>query len=68
MTGEIQLFNSNLPQPKKGMPEWGPAFLEALEQTRGGTDDRGQPVSSGVYLYRVQAAGFSETRKMLLLR
>jgi hypothetical protein len=33
-----------------------------------GTDDRGRPVSSGVYLYRIQTAGFSETRKMVLLR
>ena len=36
--------------------------------TWGGSDDRGQAVSSGVYLYRIQAEGFSETRKMVLLR
>ncbi len=34
----------------------------------GGTDDRGQLVSSGVYLYRLQTGEFSLTKKMVLLR
>ncbi len=33
-----------------------------------GRDDTGQPVSSGVYLYCLEAGGRSETRKMLLIR
>lgn len=33
-----------------------------------GTDDRGQEVASGVYLYRLTASAFSETRKMMLVK
>jgi hypothetical protein len=33
-----------------------------------GTDDNGNSVASGVYLYRMKSADFSETRKMLLLK
>jgi len=33
-----------------------------------GRDDTGQTVSSGVYLYRLEADGRSETRKMMLMR
>jgi PKD repeat protein len=32
------------------------------------TDDRGQTVSTGIYFYQLKAEGFSETRKMLLMK
>jgi len=33
-----------------------------------GTDNRGRSVPSGVYFYRIQAEGFSATRKMMLVK
>ena len=33
-----------------------------------GTNDRGQKVSAGLYLYRIYAEGFTDTKKMALLK
>ncbi|HGY56905.1 MAG TPA: T9SS type A sorting domain-containing protein [Caldithrix abyssi] len=33
-----------------------------------GTDDKGQPVSSGIYFYRLTAGGQSQIRRMVLIR
>jgi hypothetical protein len=33
-----------------------------------GTNDQGQPVSSGIYFYRMEAGHFKMTRKMIYIR
>jgi len=33
-----------------------------------GTDDRGRPLPSGAYFYRLEAHGFLDSRKLILLR
>jgi hypothetical protein len=49
--------------------------FEAVHRDRGryqvrwsGEDDHGARVSSGIYLYKLTASGFSQTRKMVLVR
>jgi len=33
-----------------------------------GRDSNGQDVSTGIYFYRIQTRGFSDTKKLLLIR
>lgn len=33
-----------------------------------GTDDKNEPVSAGLYLYTIQTGGFTQTKKMVLLK
>ena len=34
----------------------------------GATNNNGQPVSAGVYLYKIQAGDFIDTKKMIILK
>jgi len=36
--------------------------------TWNGADDNNQPVSSGIYFYKIKSEGYEKTRKMLLLK
>ena len=40
----------------------------AYEVTWDGKDDNGQQVASGVYLYRISTASFTDTKKMVLMK
>jgi len=46
------------------------AFQEAgnYEVVWDGKDDTGKNVSNGVYIYKIQAGGFSEMKKMLFVK
>lgn len=46
----------------------GPGKRGVHRLTWNGTDDRGVPVSSGVYFYKLVAGNSAATRKMVLLR
>ena len=57
MLGNVvnKLVNANQPSGYKSV-QWN------------ATNNQGQPVSAGVYLYKIQAGDFSETKKMILLK
>ncbi len=56
-----------LGQPVKTLVE-GPQAAGSYQVVWDGTDARGNPAASGVYLYRLETGGFSHVRKMILLR
>lgn len=64
---EITIYNTRGQIIRRLVSQNYPAGEHAIEWD--GTDDQsGNPVSSGVYLYRLQAGDFSRVRKMSLLR
>lgn len=46
--------------------EYQPAGYYTIEWN--GLSDRGEPVASGIYLYRMRAGGYTKVNKMLLMR
>jgi flagellar hook assembly protein FlgD len=46
----------------------GPMEAGAHSAVWDGLNERGDPVASGVYFYRLQAGSFTETKKLVLLR
>ena len=46
----------------------GEQFAGNHQVTWHGLDNIGSPVASGVYFYQMTAEGFTETRKLLLIR
>ncbi len=62
----IEVFNMLGQKVKILANEFSKAGYKRVEWD--GTDDNGSSVASGVYLYRMTAGDFSETKKMLLLK
>ncbi len=62
----VEVFNVLGQKVKTLANEFSKAGYKRVEWD--GTDDNGSSVASGVYLYRLTAGDFSETKKMLLLK
>jgi len=62
----VEVFNVLGQKVKTLANEFSKAGYKRVEWD--GTDDKGNSVASGVYLYRMTAGDFSETKKMLLLK
>ena len=62
----VEVFNVLGQKVKTLANEFSKAGYKRVEWD--GTDDNGSSVASGVYLYRMTAGDFSETKKMLLLK
>ena len=62
----IDIFNLLGQRVRRLLDERRPPGLHKARWS--GTDDRGAPVSSGVYFYRLTAGGTAETRRCMLIR
>ncbi|MCX6827678.1 MAG: T9SS type A sorting domain-containing protein [candidate division Zixibacteria bacterium] len=63
---KLQIFNMMGQKVKTLADEWWQAGLHAVMWN--GTNDAGDPVATGIYLYRITAGDFNETRKMSLIK
>jgi M6 family metalloprotease-like protein len=63
---ELRVYDVNGALVRTLVDDVKPAGAYALEWN--GRDDRGNPVGSGVYFYRLTAGDFSDVRKMTLLK
>ena len=64
---KLEIYNLK-GQKVKSFPIVTPSPSHTLSITWDGTNENNQPVSSGVYLYKIKAGQFSHTKKMLLMR
>ena len=67
-SGDVSLVIYNL--AGREVMRWNEQGVQAgtHEKSWNGTDRSGRQVASGIYFYRLVVGGFSETRKMVLLR